>query len=357
MGSAYLILETGEVFVGEGFGAAGECVGELVFNTGVVGYIESLTDPSYRGQILLFTFPLVGNYGMIPEDFESGSCHVQGVVLREYCETPSNFRCQGTLDAFLKAQGVPGIAGVDTRRITQLVREHGVMNARICTSLPDGVPQEVRGYRVTGSVAATSAKAVHTYMPEGTPVCDVALLDYGAKQNILRELLARDCRVTVFPQDTPAETVLAADPDGIMLSNGPGDPADNTACIAELQKLLGKKPIFGICLGHQLLALAAGGQTVKLKYGHRGSNQPVRDLSTGRVYITSQNHGYAVLPEQLDRMGAVLSHVNANDGTCEGLDYPALGAFSLQFHPEAHAGPRDMEFAFEKFIRMMGGAR
>jgi len=356
MEKRYLILETGEVFEGAAFGAGGDTVGELVFTTGVVGYIEGLTDPSYYGQILLFTFPQVGNYGMIAADQESENCHVRGVVLREHCLTPSNFRCEGTLEDFLIRQGIPGICGVDTRALTQLVREHGVMNAMITSKKPDGVPEEVKTYKITGSVAAMSTAEKQVVPAQGEEKFSVALIDYGAKKNIIRELASRGCRVTVFPYNATAAEILSENPDGIMLSNGPGDPADNGDCIRVIRELLGKKPIFGICLGHQLLALAAGGRTMKLKYGHRGANQPVRETSTGRVYITSQNHGYAVMKDGLEAIGAVVSYENANDGTCEGLVYPDKNAFSLQFHPEAHAGPRDMEFAFDRFIRLMGGA-
>ena len=354
MGKAYLLLEDGHVFEGESFGAEGETVGELVFTTGVVGYVETLSDPSYYGQIVMHTFPLLGDYGWIEADMESEKSHMRGVVVREWCAHPSNFRAGETIDAWLKKAGIPGLCGVDTRAVTQIIREKGVMNAMITPNKPEGVPEKVKNYRVVGGVEATSVKAPETHEPEGEVKAHVALLDYGAKHNIVKELLQRGCRVTVLPCDTPAEDVLALKPDGVMLSNGPGDPADNIGCVAEIKKLFGKLPIFGICLGHQLLALAAGGRTVKLKYGHRGANQPARETATGRVYITSQNHGYAVEGD-LERMGAIVSYVNLNDGSCEGLDYPGRRAFSLQFHPEAHCGPLDMEGAFDRFLRMMGG--
>ena len=280
MGKIYLTLANGRVFEGEAFGADCETVGELVFTTGLVGYNETETDPSYAGQIILHTFPEMGNYGVIPEDFESVKCHARGIVVRNWCRTPSNFRAGGTLDAFLKEQGVPGVCGVDTREITQIIRENGVMNAMISRKKPDGVPGEVKTYRVTGSVEETSTKTPCIVPAKGTQKYRVALLDYGAKKSIADELALRGCSVTVYPYDTPAETILAASPNGVMLSNGPGDPADNTGCIAEIRKLLGKVPIFGICLGHQLLALAAGGRTEKLRYGHRGGNQPVRNVKT-----------------------------------------------------------------------------
>ena len=351
MSKAYLILQDGSVYEGEGFGAAVQRVGELVFNTGVVGYIETLTDPSYYGQIVMQTFPAVGNYGVIEEDFE-GDCHVRGYVVREWCRHPSNFRSQYDLDAFLKEHGVPGICGIDTRAVTQRIRESGVMNAIISDHVP-GDLSALQAYAVVDGVAATSAKAVAVYLPKGEKKCAVTLIDYGTKRNIIRELCARGCEVTVVPANTSAEAVLAAKPDGVMLSNGPGDPAENTACIAEIRKLLGKVPLFGLCLGHQMLAIAAGGKTTKLKYGHRGGNQPVLDLKTGHTYITSQNHGYAVLSESLPAGTGVVRFVNANDRTCEGVDYPDWRAFTVQFHPEACAGPRDTSALFDRFVDMM----
>ena len=349
MSKAYLILSDGTVYEGERFGAERDSTGELVFNTGVVGYIETLTDPSYYGQIVMQTFPAVGNYGIIEEDFE-GECAVKGYVVREWCPEPSNFRSQYTLNEFLKRNGVPGICGVDTRAITQHIRDKGVMNAMIADQVPEDL-SALRAYAVTGGVAQTSAKAEALYPAVGEKVCDVTLVDYGTKRNIIRELCARGCAVRVVPADTTAEAILAGHPDGVMLSNGPGDPAENTACIAEIKKLLGKVPLFGLCLGHQMLALATGGQTTKLKYGHRGGNQPVIDLETGHTYITSQNHGYAVVSESLP-VGRV-RYVNANDRTCEGVDYPDWNAFTVQFHPEACAGPRDTNVLFDRFVRMM----
>ena len=351
MSKAYLILEDGTVFEGEGFGAAATGLGELVFNTGVVGYIETLTDPSYYGQIVMQTFPMVGNYGIIEEDFE-GECAVKGYVVREWCRKPSNFRSQYDLDAFLKAKGVPGICGIDTRAVTQRIRERGVMNAMIADRVPEDL-SALKNYAVTGGVAAVSAKECALYPPVGPKQCDVTLIDYGTKRNIVRELQGRGCAVMVVPPTVSAEAILSGQPDGVMLSNGPGDPAENTACIDEIKKLLGKVPMFGLCLGHQMMALAAGGQTTKLKYGHRGGNQPVIDKVTGHTYITSQNHGYAVVSESLPT-GSV-RFVNANDGTCEGVDYPEWRSFSVQFHPEACAGPRDTSVLFDRFIELMKG--
>ena len=351
MSRAYLILQDGSVYEGEGFGAAAQGLGELVFNTGVVGYIETLTDPSYYGQIVMQTFPAVGNYGIIEEDFE-GECHVRGYVVRDWCRTPSNFRSQYDLDEFLKRHGVPGICGVDTRAVTQRIRESGVMNAMIADHVPDDLTA-LQAYAVTGGVQKTSARSVAVYPPKGEKVCRVTLIDYGTKRNIVRELQGRGCEVTVVPADTTAEAILAGKPDGVMLSNGPGDPAENIACIAEIKKLLGRVPLFGLCLGHQMMAIAAGGATTKLKYGHRGGNQPVLDLKTGHTYITSQNHGYAVVSESLP-VGE-LRYVNANDRTCEGIDYPDWRSFTVQFHPEACAGPRDTSVLFDRFVEMMKG--
>lgn len=351
MKKGYLILQDGQVFEGVRFGAETDTVGELVFTTGMCGYVETLTDPSYAGQIVMQTYPLIGNYGIIREDFE-GACCVKGYVVREYCDTPSNFRTDCDLDTYLKEQGVPGLCGVDTRELTRIIREHGVMNATICDEIPADLTP-VASYAVTGVVEAVSCKEPDRYQAEGEERFRVSLLDYGAKRNIVRELQKRGCTVTVLPASTSAEDVLAADPDGIMLSNGPGDPAENVYQIEQIRKLLGRMPMFGICLGHQLTALAAGGSTYKLKYGHRGVNQPVRDLNGVRTYITSQNHGYAVDGDTV-KLGKV-RFVNANDGTCEGIDYPELKAFTVQFHPEACTGPKDTSFLFDRFVDLMKG--
>ena len=353
MKKGYLILQDGQVFEGVRFGAETDTVGELVFTTGMCGYVETLTDPSYAGQIVMQTYPLIGNYGIIREDFE-GACCVKGYVVREYCDTPSNFRTDCDLDAYLKEQGVPGLCGVDTRELTRIIREHGVMNAAICDEIPADLTP-IKTYAITGVVEAVSCKEPDRYQAEGEERFRVSLIDYGAKRNIVRELQKRGCTVTVLPASTSAEDILAADPDGVMLSNGPGDPAENTYQIEQIRKLLGKVPMFGICLGHQLTALAAGGSTYKLKYGHRGVNQPVRDLNGVRTYITSQNHGYAVDGDTV-KLGKV-RFANANDGTCEGIDYPELKAFTVQFHPEACTGPKDTSFLFDQFVELMKGGR
>ena len=351
MKTGYLVLADGQVFQGLRFGAEADTVGELVFTTGMCGYVETLTDPSYAGQIVMQTYPLIGNYGIIPQDFEGG-CHVNGYVVREWCDAPSNFRCEGDLDTFLKERGIPGIYGVDTRQITRIIREQGVMNAAICDYAEAGLAA-ARSYVLTGTVEAVTRKAPMVFPAQGETRFRVTLIDYGAKQNIIRELQKRGCAVTVFPANAPAETILGSKADGVMLSNGPGDPAENVYQIEQIQKVLGKIPLFGICLGHQLTALAAGGKTYKLKYGHRGINQPVRDLNSPRTYITSQNHGYAVDGDSIK--SGVVSFANANDGTCEGVDYPGLRAFTVQFHPEACGGPKDTAFLFDRFVELMKG--
>ena len=350
----YIVLEDGHIFEGKSFGAEGEALGELVFTTGMGGYIETLTDPSYYGQIVMQTFPLIGNYGIMEEDFESDRSYVSGYVVREWCELPSNFRTEYDLDTFLKKQGIVGVYGVDTREITRIIREKGVMNAKIVSSVDNIDYDEIKAYRIVDAVKSVSCKKKYTVSDDGAKY-KVALLDYGAKKNIVRELVARGCEVTVFPYDTSAQEIINMNPDGIMLSNGPGDPEENIVPIENIKELAGKFPIFGICLGHQLTALAMGGKTMKLKYGHRGVNQPVKQLETGRTYISSQNHGYAVVAESLDRRYARESFVNANDGTCEGMEYRSKQIFTVQFHPEACSGPKDTKFLFDRFISMMGG--
>lgn len=356
MSKAYLLLENGMVFEGEGFGAAGTRVGELVFTTGMTGCAESLTDPSYRGQLITFTFPMLGNYGICYEDRESPHIHARGVVVREYCPRPSNFRTEVDVDTFLREEGVCGICGVDTRRITQLIRTKGVMNAAVTDAEPDDALLElVRANRVTGVVDEVTVKEPVLLAPRGEARYSVALLDYGYKRSIADCLTARGCAVTLYPARTPAEQIIAAGHDGVMLSNGPGDPQENAYSIEQIKILMDALPTFGICLGHQMMAIASGARTRKMKFGHRGANQPAKDLKTGRVYVTSQNHGYAVDNASLPDSGAVMRFVNVNDGSCEGLDYPGKRAFSLQFHPEAHGGPLDCSGMFERFISMMGG--
>ena len=352
MEKAYLVLQNGQVFEGFSFGAKAKSIGELVFTTGMCGYIETLTDESYFGQIVMQTFPMLGNYGIIPSDFE-GKPSVRGYVVREWCENPSNFRCEKTLDDYLKEQGIPGIYGIDTREITKIIREYGVMNAVICDEIPNDLT-DVINYKVENAVKSVTTDEEYISKAENEKY-NVTLIDYGAKRNIIRELNKRGCTVKVVPSSYTAEQILADNPDGIMLSNGPGDPAENTFEIGEINKLFGKVPIFGICLGHQLLALSQGAETVKLKYGHRAANQPVKEVDGTRTYITSQNHGYAVVGDNL-KNGKV-SFVNANDNTVEGVDYPEFKAFSVQFHPEACSGPKDSEFLFDKFIKLMGGDR
>lgn len=351
MGKAYLVLSDGTVYEGIGFGAAADSVGELVFTTGMVGYLETLTDPSYAGQIVMQTFPLIGNYGVIEQDFE-GKCAVRGYVVREWCDTPSNFRSQYDLDRFLKEHGVPGIYGLDTRAITRRIREQGVMNAKICSKIPADLA-DIRSYSVSGVVNAVTCSSPAVYPAQGRMNKKVVLIDYGAKANIVRELQKRGCEVTVVPAGMSAEEILNLNPDGIMLSNGPGDPGENAFCIQQIAKLLGKVPLFGICLGHQLTALATGAKTEKMKYGHRGANQPVKEVGGTRTYITSQNHGYAVVSDSVTK--GKVCFVNANDQSCEGIDYPDLNAFTVQFHPEACSGPHDTSFLFDRFLTMMGG--
>lgn len=341
----YLTLANGRQFTGYSFGAEKEVVGELVFTTGMTGYIETLTDPSYYGQIVTQTFPLIGNYGMIEADTESKKPWVTAYIVREKCDEPSNFRCGGTIDEYLKKHDIPGIYGIDTRELTKIVREAGVMNAAI-TKKPLKDLSEVAAYTIKDAVKFVTCQEIE-YLgdPDGIKV---AVWDFGAKRNIMRELAKRGCYCMKVPSWYTAEQILALEPQGLMLTNGPGDPSENVEVISNIRKLAGKLPVFGICLGHQLFALAMGGKTKKMKYGHRGSNQPVKNLDTGRVYISSQNHGYEVISSSVE--GGKLSFINANDGTCEGFEYPELNAYTVQFHPEACGGPMDASFLFDKFI-------
>ena len=347
-GKVYLTLQNGKQFVGTRFGAGGDVIGELVFTTGMTGYVETLTDPSYYGQIVTQTFPLIGNYGVTP-DFESKKPWVSAYIVREKCDAPSNFRCEETLDKYLKDNGIIGVYGVDTRELTKIVRESGVMNAAI-TSKPVTDFSAIKSYVIRDAVKSVTCKQPEYYGdPDGLKV---VVWDFGAKDNIVRELVKRGCYCIKVPSTYTAEQILALNPRGLMLCNGPGDPAENVEIIENLKKLAGKLLIFGICLGHQLFALAMGGKTKKMKYGHRGANQPVKCLATGRVYISSQNHGYEVISSSLEGVGQ-LSYINANDNTCEGFDYPQLNAYTVQFHPEACGGPQDASFLFDKFIKNM----
>ena len=351
---AYLILEDGTVFEGTSIGSAREVISEIVFNTSMTGYLEVLTDPSYAGQAVVMTYPLIGNYGICRDDMESKRAWPDGYIVRELSRIPSNFRSGDTIDHFLKEQDIPGISGIDTRALTKILREKGTMNGMITTNGDydlEEVKARIKEYAVTGVVLKTSTKEKYVLPGNGKRV---ALMDYGAKRNIARSLNERGMEVTVYPADTPAEEVLKDKPDGIMLSNGPGDPAENVDIIKEVRKLYESDvPIFAICLGHQLMALANGMDTYKLKYGHRGGNHPVKDLETGRVYISSQNHGYAVNMETVDPKIAKEAFVNVNDGTNEGLKYVGKNIFTVQYHPEACPGPQDSGYLFDRFLRMM----
>ena len=353
MKKGYLVLADGNVFEGERIGADGCPIGELVFTTGMEGYLETLTDPSFYGQIVVQTFPLIGNYGVISEDFE-GKTAVRGYIVSELCDAPSNFRSEYTLDKFLKEKGIAGLKGLDTRAITRIIRENGVMNAAIFDEKPNGVSDVIKKYSVINAVKSVSTDKRYTVNPNGKAEFKVALIDYGAKANIIRSLLKRGAEVEVFPSTATAEEILDYAPSGVMLSNGPGDPTENATAIAEIKKIIGKFPVFGICLGHQLVALSMGGKTYKLKYGHRGANQPVKSLTENRTFITSQNHGYAVDAKSLNGVAREI-FVNANDKSNEGLIYEGKKCFTVQFHPEAAAGPLDTGFLFDKFADMMKG--
>ena len=354
---AFLILEDGTVFTGTSIGSTRDMISEIVFNTSMTGYLEVLTDPSYAGQAVVMTYPLIGNYGITP-DMESLKAWPDGYIVRELSRMPSNFRCEGTIQDFLKKYDIPGIAGVDTRALTKILREKGTMNGMITTNENydlDEVISKLKNYKVEGVVSKVTCE--EKYVLEGTGK-KVALLDLGAKKNIAKSLNDRGCEVTVYPADTTAEEIISSNPDGIMLSNGPGDPAECTSIIKEIKKLYETDiPIFAICLGHQLMALATGGTTYKLKYGHRGGNHPVKDLQTGRVYISSQNHGYVVDEDKIDPNVAVPAFKNVNDGTNEGLAYVGKNIFTVQFHPEACPGPQDSGYLFDRFLEMMGGEK
>ena len=354
---AFLILEDGTVFTGTSIGSTKDMISEIVFNTSMTGYLEVLTDPSYAGQAVVMTYPLIGNYGITP-DMESRKAWPDGYIVRELSRMPSNFRCEGTIQDFLKEQDIPGIAGIDTRALTKILREKGTMNGMITTNENynlDEILPKLKAYTVGDVVSKVTCD--EKYVLEGNGP-KVALMDFGAKKNIAKSLNERGCEVTVYPAGTKAEEIIASEPDGIMLSNGPGDPETCVSIIEEIKKLYNTDiPIFAICLGHQLMALANGAKTYKLKYGHRGGNHPVKDLTNNRVYISSQNHGYAVDGTSIDPKVAKEAFINVNDGTNEGLAYEGKNIFTVQFHPEACPGPLDSGYLFDRFMDMMKGAK
>lgn len=348
-----LILETGEVFIGEGFGANKDSAGEVVFNTGMTGYQELITDPSYCGQMVCMTYPLIGNYGINRDDYESLEPAIGGLIVKELCDFPSNFRNQISLGDFFKKKNLSGISGIDTRRLTRILRSNGVVRGKIVNFEEDieKVITELKSMKLeTNQVETVSTKTPFANPGRGFKV---VLVDFGSKLGILRELAQRDCDVTVVSHDTTAEEILLINPDGIMLSNGPGNPEDNPQAQEMIRKLLGKVPIFGICLGHQLIALACGAKTFKLKFGHRGGNHPVLDLKRNRVDITSQNHGYAVDQNSIQNTDLEETHIALNDRTNEGLKHKIHPCFSVQYHPEASPGPEDSNYLFDDFITLM----
>jgi carbamoyl-phosphate synthase small subunit len=368
---AVLLLEDGTRFEGQAFGASGRRCGEVVFNTSMSGYQEILTDPSYHEQIVTMTYPLIGNYGTNPQDWESRKLFVAGFVVKENCPYPSNWRSGATLDDYLKASGVVGIAGIDTRRLVRHIRTQGAMRGILSSTETDTKTlarqlQEYPGLVGRDIVKDVTVEKSYPWKESVVNVLDpartappakykVVAFDFGIKQNILRLLVSHGCEVTVVPAQTTAKEVLTRKPDGVFLSNGPGDPAAVTYAVETVQALLGKVPIFGICLGHQILGLALGGRTYKLKFGHRGANHPVKNLDTGKIEITSQNHGFCVDLDSLAGKDVDLTHMNLNDNTLEGLRCEKLSAFSVQYHPEASPGPHDSQYLFDNFLRLMGG--
>ncbi|MCK0470690.1 carbamoyl phosphate synthase small subunit [Halalkalibacter sp. APA_J-10(15)] len=352
-----LILEDGSVFVGEGFGSAKELSGEVVFNTGMTGYQEILSDPSYCAQIVTMTYPLIGNYGINRDDFESITPSINGLIVKEYEPEPSHCHEEEPLHELLTAKDIPGLAGIDTRKLTRLIREHGTLKGRICSMEVDvsSVINELKA----ADFPHDQVERVSTKDPYHAPGRGnrVVLVDFGMKHGILQELIARQCDVVVVPYNTTAEEIIRLGADGVMLSNGPGNPVDVPEAIEMIKELIGNVPIFGICLGHQLLALAGGATTSKLRFGHRGSNHPVRDLETGKIAITAQNHGFTVDVESLQGTSLQLTHVAVNDGTVEGIRVKNTPAFSVQYHPEASPGPHDANDLFDQFISMMETAK
>ncbi len=354
---AWLVLANGQVFEGRSFGASGTAIGEVVFTTGMTGYQETLTDPSNYGQIVTQTFPLIGNYGVNSGDYESPKSHVSGYIVREWCNAPSNFRMEDNLESFMKQHNIIGLYNIDTRSLTRMLRDQGVMNGAITTEDPSECKEEllcrIQAYEITKSVENVTCKQMQTCSESETKF-RVVLYDFGCRKYICEHLTKRGCEVTIVPASTGADEVLALRPDGVVLSNGPGNPAENTEIIANIRKLAEHNiPMFGISLGHQLLALAMGAKTEKLKYGHRGVNQPVIDLASGRTYVTEQNHGYAVLTDSITAQVGEISHVNANDKTCEGVRYTNANAFGVQFHPRANGNPMDTDYLFDEFVERM----
>lgn len=356
---ATLILQNGMRFCGESIGATADATFELVFNTSMTGYQEILTDPSYAGQGIVMSYPLIGNYGVNSEDNESARPWASALIVRHLSERGSNFRCEGGLNDYLKQNHITGIEGVDTRALTRILRSEGVMNGMITCAedfCMEKVQETLKAYNVSGTVERVTRREKEHISAEGAALAKVALMDFGVKENMIRCLTKRGCDVTVFPAHTAAEEILTGGFDGVMLSNGPGDPADCKEIICEVQKLYNAEiPMFAVCLGHQLLALANGAKTEKLRFGHRGGNHPVKDLAANRVFMTSQNHGYVVVGESLNPAVARVSHVNVNDKTVEGIAYVRANCFTVQFHPEASPGPMDTEYLFDKFVKMMGG--
>ncbi len=356
---AWLLLADGTLYEGRSFGAEGSAIGEVVFTTGMTGCQETLTDPSYFGQIAVQTFPLIGNYGTNDDDVESDDIFMKGYIVREWCDSPSNFRAKERIDEYLKEHNTIGLFDIDTRALTKKLRVNGVMNGMITTEPIDSGKKEqllaeIKAYSVKEAVDTVTAKKVKLYPALSHGKRRVAMLDFGYKRNIRESLRSKGCDVIVMPARSTAEEIMAQRADGILLSNGPGDPAENVEVIANLREIakLGL-PIMGVCLGHQLMALAMGGKTVKMGYGHRGGNQPVIELASDRTYVTTQNHGYAVLGDSLDSSIAKISHINANDKSCEGVEYLNAPIFTVQFHPEACAGPADTSYLFDRFIEMI----